>query len=164
MKHCPPQFRRGLSLIEMLIVMSDIVILAAIVLPHATSLRRDAQDSKIQSNLRTLRAVVAQYDAERGEFPESIERQIFLWDDIPIHPWDPTHPDQIQLDRSNRSWRIHPRFKALGGVDGQAGPYWYNSLNGSVNSRILETGFNDEMVDTYNEINGTVIRSLEQEG
>ena len=61
--------RSGFTLVELLIVVIILAILAAIVVPQFIASADDAKVAALDSNLRNLRAAVALYYQQHGEYP-----------------------------------------------------------------------------------------------
>jgi general secretion pathway protein G len=76
---------RGYTLIEILIVIAIIGILAAIAIPNFMSYRYKAQVALAVSELKMIEKAIANFGAERGRLPDSL-------DDIGLRPmadpWD----------------------------------------------------------------------------
>lgn len=63
---------RGFSLIELMTVIAIIAILAAIIFPVATSVRRRAQESACMSNLNQIYQAVKMYRLDERRYPDSL--------------------------------------------------------------------------------------------
>lgn len=61
--------RRGLSLIELLVVIGIVGALAALSLPAVQAARERARAAACQSNLRRLALGLLRYEGTRGTFP-----------------------------------------------------------------------------------------------
>jgi type II secretion system protein G len=61
--------RQGFTLVELLIVVIILAILAAIVVPQFVASTDDARLAALDSNLRNIRAAVALYNQQHGEYP-----------------------------------------------------------------------------------------------
>ncbi len=61
---------RGLTLVEVLIVVTILGILAAIVVPRFSNASETAQENALKSNLFRLRQQIELYKADHGRYPE----------------------------------------------------------------------------------------------
>ncbi len=61
--------RRGLTLVELLVVMAIIGVLVALLLPAVQAAREAARRSHCQNNLRQIGVALAEYEAARRELP-----------------------------------------------------------------------------------------------
>jgi prepilin-type N-terminal cleavage/methylation domain-containing protein len=64
--------RRGVSLIEVMIVTVYIALLASIVLPHLTGANKRAREVSVKATLSELRKAVASFHAETGLYPAQL--------------------------------------------------------------------------------------------
>jgi prepilin-type N-terminal cleavage/methylation domain-containing protein len=64
--------RRGVTLIEVMIVTVYIALLASIVLPHITGANKRAREVSVKATLSELRKAVASYHAETGLYPAQL--------------------------------------------------------------------------------------------
>jgi general secretion pathway protein G len=69
---CAPQYKRGFTLLELLIVISIIAILAVTIIPNFIGFDTEARISATLTNLNALRTRIALYRAKEGEYPESL--------------------------------------------------------------------------------------------
>jgi general secretion pathway protein G len=64
---------RGFTLLELIIVVAIIGILAAIAMPALKDVPKRAAEAVLRSNLTTLRDVIDQHYADKGNYPPSLE-------------------------------------------------------------------------------------------
>ena|SRR5215216_3278003 len=64
---------QGFTLLELVMVMTIIVILAAIGITSYQSIRLKAQEQILQDNLNTMRKMIDQYAADKERLPGSLE-------------------------------------------------------------------------------------------
>jgi general secretion pathway protein G len=64
---------RAFTLLELIVVVSIIGILAAIAVPNYLQTPPRAKEAVLKTNLRTLREVIDQHRADKGNYPESLD-------------------------------------------------------------------------------------------
>jgi len=101
--------KKGYTLLELMIVVSIVGILLALAIPNFQQSAMKAKETALKQNLFTMRAVLDQYYADRGEFPETLEalREANYLREIPIDPltkssttWTEIYEDQEEGDDS----------------------------------------------------------------
>ncbi|HWY32808.1 MAG TPA: prepilin-type N-terminal cleavage/methylation domain-containing protein, partial [Candidatus Acidoferrum sp.] len=64
-----PTFSRGFTLVELLVVIAIIAILAALLLPVVTGVKRKAQEAKARVEATGIAVAIQAYDAAYGHLP-----------------------------------------------------------------------------------------------
>jgi len=89
---------RGFTLLELMIVISIIVILAAVALPQYQKIVLHARETTLRDDLFQLRKAIDQYAADKGELPQDVDALAVAGyiREVPIDPmtddknWVPT--------------------------------------------------------------------------
>ncbi|MGH9906957.1 MAG: type IV pilin protein, partial [Pyrinomonadaceae bacterium] len=66
----------GFTLLELMIVISVIIILAAIVLPQYHKTIRHTQEAVLRDNLFKMRSLLDQFAADKGKLPGSLDELV----------------------------------------------------------------------------------------
>jgi len=86
--------RSGFTLIEVLVVIAVIAILAALIVPRLLGAGRQARESILKANLKTIRSMLDAYELQQGKYPKALadltttknkSSQPYL-DEIPMDP------------------------------------------------------------------------------
>ncbi len=102
--------QRGMSLLELIIVMAIIGILAAVAVPLLKNAPRRAQEATLKQNLRVMRDAIDQHYADRGHYPSSLQALVEE-EYLRAIPLDP-------ITRSNDTWvEVFAEFPALSDED-----------------------------------------------
>lgn len=118
------------------------------------NLTRSAVQS-IQSKVR-VRATMADVEINAAGFPNEVDPAWFD-EGVPMNPLAEGRPWIEIADESEFALR-HPRNPTLEG--GTGAMFWYNPALGVVRARVPRTLSDADAIVTYNEVNGTAIRSL----
>ncbi len=92
------RFRRGFTLVELMIVMAIVVILIGVAIPYYQKSIIRAKESVLKSNLTTLRAVIDEYSFDKQKAPQSLQDLVSdgYLRDIPRDP----------IMNANNSWKV----------------------------------------------------------
>jgi general secretion pathway protein G len=101
--------RKGYTLLELMIVVAIVGILVTLAIPMFQQSAMKAKEAALKQNLFTMRAVIDQFYADRGDYPESLESLVeekYLRA-IPVDPftksattWNETYEEQEEGDDS----------------------------------------------------------------
>ena len=69
-------FRRGFTLIELLVVLAIVALLLTLAVPRFFPSVDSAKETILLDNLRSMRAVIDQYHADTGRYPDSLEQLV----------------------------------------------------------------------------------------
>src|ERR1700751_5189128 len=64
---------RGFTLLELMIVISIIIILAAVALPQYQKTIMHARETVLKSDLNRMRTLIDEYAADKGKLPQSLD-------------------------------------------------------------------------------------------
>jgi general secretion pathway protein G len=83
-----PTLSRGFTLLELMIVISIIIILAAIALPQYRKTITAAREAVLRDDLYKLRQLLDQYGADKGKLPQSLDELVNekYMRDMPVDP------------------------------------------------------------------------------
>ena len=106
--------KKGYTLLELMIVVAIVGILVSLAIPNFQQSAMKAKETALKQNLFTMRAVLDQYYADRGEYPDNLEALVeanYLRS-IPVDP----------LTKSSTTWtEIYEEQEE--GYDSSAGVY-----------------------------------------
>jgi general secretion pathway protein G len=98
---------RGFTLIELLVVLGIVALLLTLAVPRFFPSVDKTRETILAENLRTTRAVIDQFYADTGRYPESLE-QLVEKKYLPRLPYDP-------VLESDANWVIVPPEDAARG-------------------------------------------------
>jgi len=87
---CPlPSVSRGFTLLELMIVITIIIILAAIVLPQYQKTITAAREAVLRDDLYKMRSLLDQYAADKGKLPQAIDDLVSsgYMREVPVDPF-----------------------------------------------------------------------------
>ena len=103
------QARAGFTLIELLVVLGIVALLLTLVVPRFFPSVDSARETILAANLRNTRAVIDQFFADTGRYPDSLD-QLVEKKYLPSLPFDP-------IADTDTGWTIvPPRDTGKGGV------------------------------------------------
>jgi general secretion pathway protein G len=84
-----PSAFRGFTLLELMIVISIIIILAAVVLPQYQKTIMHAREAVLRDDLFKMRSLLDQYAADKGKLPQSLDDLITerYMRELPVDPF-----------------------------------------------------------------------------
>ena len=81
--------RAGFTLLELMIVISIIIILAAITLPQYQKTVMQTREAVLKDDLRKMRTLIDQFAADKGRLPQSLDELVSAgyMREIPVDPF-----------------------------------------------------------------------------
>ena len=79
----------GFTLLELMIVISIVIILAAITLPQYQKTIMHTRETVLKNDLRSMRSLIDQFAADKARLPQSIEELVSegYMRDVPVDPF-----------------------------------------------------------------------------
>ena len=114
----------GFTLLELMIVISIIIILAAITLPQYQKTIKHAREAVLKDDLRKMRALIDQFAADKGRLPQSIDELVSegYMREVPVDPFT-----------GNKDWAI-TTGEDPNSLEGQTGVTDIHSSSAEVSS------------------------------
>ncbi|MDP3670132.1 MAG: prepilin-type N-terminal cleavage/methylation domain-containing protein [Telluria sp.] len=75
-QQCGQRARTGFTLIELLVVLAIVALLLSLAMPRFFPSLESARETVLADNLRNTRAVIDQYYADTGRYPDSLEQLV----------------------------------------------------------------------------------------
>lgn len=154
--------RRGFTLIEILIVMSMLLVLAALAYPSFTHITLDAEQIRVVLTVRNVRdqiqlhRSIGDVSLSQDGHPDEVPANWFPGGRMPSDPWT-SNELKIQVvngpkaatEPNRKTFKINSNGKPAGHTA------WYNRANGSFCIKVPDRGSEQEILDLFHSINGT---------
>lgn len=157
---------RGMTLVEVLIVIVVLGILAAIVFPKYSSIEAEARAKSAASNVRRVRDLIqvhrhsGLYPLNEQGNPTQIHAEWFRGTGIPEHAWT-SRPMRIQNVAAGAD-AIYPQEKTFDVNDANAVNAWYNLDNGRFCILVPPRARDADTLALFNLANSCEAQSLDQ--
>jgi general secretion pathway protein G len=118
------QQRRGFTLLELMIVISIIIILAAVTLPQYQRTIVATREAVLRDDLNKMRMLIDQFAADKGRLPQSLDELVTegYMREVPVDPFT-----------SQKDWAI-TTGEDPGSLEGQSGMTDIHSASADVST------------------------------
>ncbi|MFK7787983.1 MAG: type II secretion system protein [Phycisphaeraceae bacterium] len=139
---------RGLTLIELMIVVSILGILAAIVVPTFSQGSDDAKHATAAVNVKAVQTKIQEYYLNHDAWPDTIDPGWFAGGAIPDNPYIDGTPSLVVQNITGKT-ELDVKYPNSSG----SMIFWYNRATGSFHTRVPWAGSDEATLELYNRVN-----------
>jgi prepilin-type N-terminal cleavage/methylation domain-containing protein len=157
---------RGMTLVELMIVVSMLAILAAVVVPMFGTTSDVARTEAMASNAKSIKGLVIHHAGMRDVplsvqgYPQSIDGTWFKMGHLPDHSWTNTPIDVEVVSVATNE--VYPAVKTFDPKVAGAKSAWYNTANGRFVVRIPAQSSPAATLQLFNDVNKSGATALNQ--
>lgn len=166
MRSLPDALRRGMTLVELMIVIAMLAILAAVVIPMFGTTSDVARTEAMASNAKQIKSLIVHHAGAKdvplspGGFPAVVGGAWFKMGHLPEHSW--TGTPLIIETVLQASDVVYPANKTFDPNVAGAPNAWYNAANGRFCVRIPAQGSGAATLQLFNDVNKSGATALNQ--
>lgn len=157
---------RGMTLVELMIVVSMLAILAAVVVPMFGTTSDVARTEAMASNAKSIKGLIIHHAGVRDVplsvqgYPQTIDGNWFKMGHLPDHSWT-NGPIDVEVV-SVATNQVYPAVKTFDPKAVGAKNAWYNTANGRFVVRIPAQSSGAATLQLFNDVNKVGATALNQ--